>query len=67
MVNFLGAAFQGRQLCFLKNAHKKINFMNTLFILLLYHFFQECPSGVVNEETFKEIYSQFFPQGGEYE
>lgn len=29
-------------------------------------FFQECPSGVVNEETFKEIYSQFFPQGGEY-
>uniref|UniRef100_A0A803TYG9 Kv channel-interacting protein 4 n=1 Tax=Anolis carolinensis TaxID=28377 RepID=A0A803TYG9_ANOCA len=23
----------------------------------------ECPSGVVNEETFKEIYSQFFPQG----
>ncbi|XP_043559854.1 Kv channel-interacting protein 1-like isoform X2 [Chiloscyllium plagiosum] len=24
---------------------------------------QECPSGVVNEETFKQIYSQFFPQG----
>ncbi|MGH0129740.1 UNVERIFIED_CONTAM: hypothetical protein FKN15_039720 [Acipenser sinensis] len=24
---------------------------------------QECPSGVVNEETFKAIYSQFFPQG----
>uniref|UniRef100_UPI003AAD2D4A A-type potassium channel modulatory protein KCNIP2-like isoform X7 n=1 Tax=Centroberyx gerrardi TaxID=166262 RepID=UPI003AAD2D4A len=24
---------------------------------------QECPSGVVNEETFKHIYSQFFPQG----
>nr|XP_034969484.1 Kv channel-interacting protein 4-like [Zootoca vivipara] len=23
----------------------------------------ECPSGIVNEETFKEIYSQFFPQG----
>nr|XP_030720178.1 Kv channel-interacting protein 4 [Globicephala melas] len=23
----------------------------------------ECPSGVVNEDTFKEIYSQFFPQG----
>lgn len=40
--------------------------MNTLFILLLYHFLQECPSGVVNEETFKEIYSQFFPQGGKY-
>lgn len=27
--------------------------------------FQECPSGVVNEDTFKEIYAQFFPQGGE--
>lgn len=26
---------------------------------------QECPSGVVNEENFKNIYSQFFPQGGE--
>lgn len=26
---------------------------------------QECPSGVVNEEKFQTIYSQFFPQGGE--
>ncbi|KAJ3665277.1 hypothetical protein Zmor_000779 [Zophobas morio] len=25
----------------------------------------ECPTGVVKEETFKMIYSQFFPQGGE--
>uniref|UniRef100_A0A8C4RD41 Potassium voltage-gated channel interacting protein 3 n=1 Tax=Erpetoichthys calabaricus TaxID=27687 RepID=A0A8C4RD41_ERPCA len=24
---------------------------------------QECPSGLVDEETFKTIYSQFFPQG----
>ncbi|CAF4951353.1 unnamed protein product [Pieris macdunnoughi] len=24
----------------------------------------ECPTGVVREETFKLIYSQFFPQGG---
>ncbi|TWW66033.1 Calsenilin A-type potassium channel modulatory protein 3 DRE-antagonist modulator [Takifugu flavidus] len=24
---------------------------------------QECPSGLVDEETFKNIYSQFFPQG----
>ncbi|XP_051475851.1 Kv channel-interacting protein 4 isoform X8 [Apus apus] len=31
---------------------------------ILYRGFKnECPSGVVNEETFKEIYSQFFPQG----
>eukprot|EP00069_Balaena_mysticetus_P011498 bmy_07149T0 len=26
----------------------------------------ECPSGVVNEDTFKEIYSQFFPQGARW-
>jgi len=26
--------------------------------------FQECPSGIVNEDTFKDIYAQFFPQGG---
>lgn len=26
----------------------------------------ECPSGVVKEDTFKIIYSQFFPQGGLY-
>ncbi|CAM4715346.1 unnamed protein product [Leuciscus chuanchicus] len=25
--------------------------------------FKECPSGLVDEETFKTIYSQFFPQG----
>ncbi|XP_013392493.1 Kv channel-interacting protein 1 isoform X4 [Lingula anatina] len=24
---------------------------------------KECPTGIVNEETFKEIYAQFFPQG----
>ncbi|XP_054031024.1 calsenilin isoform X2 [Dryobates pubescens] len=28
-------------------------------------FKNECPSGLVDEETFKLIYSQFFPQGGE--
>ncbi|KAK2178173.1 hypothetical protein NP493_557g02022 [Ridgeia piscesae] len=26
-------------------------------------FKQECPTGIVNEETFKEIYAQFFPHG----
>ncbi|XP_063434997.1 calsenilin-like isoform X4 [Mytilus trossulus] len=26
-------------------------------------FKQECPTGIVSEETFKEIYAQFFPQG----
>ena len=29
-----------------------------------YFVFQECPSGIVNEDTFKDIYAQFFPQGG---
>ncbi|XP_041369088.1 Kv channel-interacting protein 4-like isoform X1 [Gigantopelta aegis] len=26
-------------------------------------FKQECPTGIVNEDTFKEIYGQFFPHG----
>jgi Ca2+-binding EF-hand superfamily protein len=26
-------------------------------------FKQECPSGIVNEDTFKDIYARFFPQG----
>uniref|UniRef100_A0A3P9LS11 Kv channel interacting protein 2 n=1 Tax=Oryzias latipes TaxID=8090 RepID=A0A3P9LS11_ORYLA len=31
---------------------------------VLYRGFKnECPSGIVDEETFKRIYSQFFPQG----
>ncbi|XP_037126992.1 Kv channel-interacting protein 2-like isoform X6 [Syngnathus acus] len=36
-----------------------------LFICLYRFLFicQECPSGVVNEDNFKNIYSQFFPQG----
>ena len=35
-------------------------------IQLMYRGFkQECPSGIVNEHSFKEIYSQFFPQGGQ--
>jgi len=25
---------------------------------------QECPYGIVDEDTFKNIYAQFFPQGG---
>jgi hypothetical protein len=27
---------------------------------------QECPTGLVDEDTFKLIYSQFFPQGGKF-
>jgi len=26
---------------------------------------QECPTGVVKEDTFKDIYAHFFPQGGQ--
>lgn len=26
----------------------------------------ECPTGVVKEDAFKGIYSQFFPKGGQY-
>lgn len=26
----------------------------------------ECPSGIFREDTFKIIYSQFFPQGGKF-
>lgn len=37
--------------------------------VMLFHYVyinskKECPSGIVNEQMFKEIYAQFFPQGG---
>lgn len=33
-------------------------------IQIMYRGFkQECPTGMVNEETFKHVYGQFFPQG----
>lgn len=28
---------------------------------------QECPEGVVHEDSFKDIYAKFFPHGSEYE
>ena len=31
----------------------------------LHQLLQECPSGVVKEATFKDIYAHFFPQGGQ--
>ncbi|XP_077991997.1 calsenilin-like isoform X2 [Glandiceps talaboti] len=39
------------------------NFTKKELQLMYRGFKQECPTGIVNEETFKEIYSQFFPQG----
>uniref|UniRef100_A0A673AG49 EF-hand domain-containing protein n=1 Tax=Sphaeramia orbicularis TaxID=375764 RepID=A0A673AG49_9TELE len=41
------------------------NFSKRELQVLYRGFKNECPSGVVNEETFKQIYSQFFPHGGE--
>uniref|UniRef100_A0A671RDT0 EF-hand domain-containing protein n=1 Tax=Sinocyclocheilus anshuiensis TaxID=1608454 RepID=A0A671RDT0_9TELE len=39
------------------------NFSKKELQVLYRGFKNECPSGVVNEETFKQIYSQFFPHG----
>ncbi|XP_039511025.1 A-type potassium channel modulatory protein KCNIP1 isoform X5 [Siphateles boraxobius] len=39
------------------------NFNRKELQVLYRGFKNECPSGVVNEETFKQIYSQFFPHG----
>lgn len=41
---------------------KEVRFVSLLSLVVPT---QECPSGIVNEENFKQIYSQFFPQGGE--
>lgn len=29
-------------------------------------FKSECPTGIIKEDAFKNIYSQFFPQGGKF-
>ncbi|XP_031720671.1 Kv channel-interacting protein 2-like isoform X2 [Anarrhichthys ocellatus] len=42
---------------------RKTNFSKKELQVLYRGFKNECPSGVVNEETFKSIYSQFFPHG----
>lgn len=42
---------------------QQTNFSKKELQVLYRGFKNECPSGVVNEETFKSIYSQFFPQG----
>ncbi|KAM8971932.1 A-type potassium channel modulatory protein KCNIP1-like [Pelodytes ibericus] len=39
------------------------NFTKMELQVLYRGFKNECPSGVVNEDTFKQIYSQFFPHG----
>lgn len=42
---------------------KTTNFTKNEIRLMYQGFKQECPTGVVTEESFKEIFSQFFPQG----
>ncbi|XP_035516183.1 Kv channel-interacting protein 2-like isoform X5 [Morone saxatilis] len=42
---------------------QQTNFTKKELKVLYRGFKNECPSGAVNEETFKSIYSQFFPQG----
>ncbi|XP_029287736.1 Kv channel-interacting protein 2-like [Cottoperca gobio] len=42
---------------------QQTNFNKKELQVLYRGFKNECPSGVVNEETFKSIYSQFFPHG----
>uniref|UniRef100_A0AAV2LNH9 EF-hand domain-containing protein n=1 Tax=Knipowitschia caucasica TaxID=637954 RepID=A0AAV2LNH9_KNICA len=42
---------------------QQTNFSKKELQILYRGFKNECPSGVVDEETFKNIYSQFFPQG----
>ncbi|XP_028258222.1 Kv channel-interacting protein 2-like [Parambassis ranga] len=42
---------------------QQTNFSKKELQVLYRGFKNECPSGVVDEETFKSIYAQFFPQG----
>ncbi|KAK1789332.1 hypothetical protein P4O66_015260 [Electrophorus voltai] len=48
----------------LEQLEAQTNFNKRELQVLYRGFKNECPSGVVNEETFKQIYSQFFPHGG---
>jgi len=47
----------------LENLCKNTKFSKKELQIMYRGFKQECPSGIVNEDTFKQIYSQFFPQG----
>ncbi|KAF3841364.1 hypothetical protein F7725_007226, partial [Dissostichus mawsoni] len=47
----------------LSQLEAQTNFSKQELQILYRGFKNECPSGVVNEETFKHIYAQFFPHG----
>lgn len=48
----------------LENLTKSTNFSRSELKLLYWGWKCSCPSGTLNEVTFKEIYAQFFPQAG---
>ncbi|XP_035314484.1 Kv channel-interacting protein 1 isoform X3 [Cricetulus griseus] len=50
----------------LEQLEAQTNFTKRELQVLYRGFKNECPSGVVNEETFKQIYAQFFPHGGDF-
>ncbi|XP_077403498.1 Kv channel-interacting protein 1b isoform X1 [Vanacampus margaritifer] len=50
----------------LEQLESQTNFCKQELQILYRGFKNECPSGVVNEETFKHIYAQFFPHGGKF-
>ncbi|XP_077597546.1 A-type potassium channel modulatory protein KCNIP1-like isoform X3 [Stigmatopora nigra] len=50
----------------LEQLESQTNFCKQELQILYRGFKNECPSGVVNEETFKHIYAQFFPHGGNF-
>uniref|UniRef100_A0A1D5R160 Potassium voltage-gated channel interacting protein 1 n=23 Tax=Simiiformes TaxID=314293 RepID=A0A1D5R160_MACMU len=47
----------------LEQLEAQTNFTKRELQVLYRGFKNECPSGVVNEDTFKQIYAQFFPHG----
>ncbi|XP_041122735.1 Kv channel-interacting protein 1 isoform X2 [Polyodon spathula] len=47
----------------LEQMEAQTNFTKRELQVLYRGFKNECPSGVVSEDTFKQIYAQFFPQG----
>ncbi|CDQ61060.1 unnamed protein product [Oncorhynchus mykiss] len=62
--------FTKKELQVLYRGFKNVNYIHSISIWFsafklfnLGKMFRECPSGVVNEDTFKTIYSKFFPQG----
>jgi len=60
--------FSRKEIQHMYRGFKQVNRLQMFLIFENYFnlefFIKECPSGIVNEQMFKEIYAQFFPQGG---